>query len=291
MNAIGLDVGGTKVLGVVTDADGTVLAEHRVSTPILEGSAIVAAMSEVVTVLRAGHDVAAVGGGVAGAVTRDGVVRYSPNLPGAVELPVAALLSEAVGLPVAVDNDATCALRAEHHRGAARGVGDVALVALGTGIGGGFVLDGELRRGASGFAGEIGHMVVVADGLPCVCGRSGCWERYASGTALARYGERPGEEVVVAARAGDAAALAAVDQLAGWTALGMVNLVQALDVSMLVLGGGLAEAADVLLEPVRAAFAERAVAPRHRPPVAIVAAELGERAGAIGAALLAGSLT
>lgn len=287
MNAIGIDVGGTKVLGVVTDGEGTVLAEHRVQTPVVAGSAIVAAMAEVVGVLRAGNDVAAVGGGVAGAVTRDGVVRYSPNLTGAVELPVASLLSEAVGLPVAVDNDATCALRAEHRRGAARGVGDVALVALGTGLGGGFVLGGELRRGASGFAGEIGHMVVAADGIPCVCGRSGCWERYASGTALARYGGRPGEEVVAAARVGHADALAAIDELAGWTALGMVNLVQALDVSMVVLGGGLAEAADVLLEPVRAAFAERAVAPGHRPPVAIVAAELGERAGAIGAGLLA----
>ena len=287
MNAIGLDVGGTKVLGVVTGGDGAVLAEHRVLTPILDGSAIVAAMAEVVGVLRADHDVAAVGGGVAGAVTRDGVVRYSPNLPGAVELPVASLLSEAVGLPVAVDNDATCALRAEHHRGAARGVDDVALVALGTGIGGAFVLDGELRRGASGFAGEIGHMVVVADGIRCVCGRSGCWERYASGTALARYGGRPGEEVVAAARASDAAALAAIDELAGWTALGMVNLVQAVDVSMLVLGGGLAEAADLLLPRVRAAYDERAVSAEHRPPVAIVAAGLGERAGAIGAALLA----
>ena len=272
----------------MADAAGVVLAEARARTPVEDGPALVDAMAGVVGALRRQHpDVVAVGGGVAGIVTRDGVVRYSPNLAAVVELPVADLLARAVGLPVRLDNDATCALRAEHRVGAARDADDVALVALGTGIGGAFVLDGRLHRGANGFAGEIGHQVVQADGIACVCGRRGCWERYASGTALARYGGRPGEEVVAAARAGDRAALAAIDELAGWTALGLVNLVQALDVSMVVLGGGLAQAADVLLDPVRAAYTERAVSPGHRPPVTIVGAAMGELAGAVGAALLA----
>ncbi|MCU1375386.1 MAG: glk, partial [Actinomycetia bacterium] len=123
MTSIGLDVGGTKVLGVVADASGALLDEHRVLTPSTDGALIVAAMAEVVAVLRDRHpEVTTVGAGVAGLVTKDGLVRFSPNLPGVIELPVAALLSEAVGLPVALDNDATCALRAEHRRGAAQGV-------------------------------------------------------------------------------------------------------------------------------------------------------------------------
>ena len=279
---IGLDVGGTKILGVVIDADGRVLEEVREPTPAGDGPATVRAMTDAVTALRARHpDVVAIGAGVAGAVTRDGVVRYSPNVPGLVEAPVGKLLAEATGLLVRMDNDATCALRAEHLLGAAAGARDVVFVALGTGIGGAFVLDGTLVRGSNGFAGEIGHMVVVADGIPCVCGRRGCWERYASGTALG------GEGVTLAARDGDPAALQAFDDLAGWVALGLVNLVQALDVERIVIGGGLAEAADILIPRVRVAYDERAVAPEHRPPVDIVAAALGDRAGAIGAALLA----
>lgn len=309
MRTIGLDVGGTKVLGVVADASGAVLDEHRVLTPALDPDHLVAAMAVVVQALHARHpEVTRVGAGVAGLATLDGVVRFSPNLPGVVELPIAALLSEAVGLPVVLDNDATCALRAEHRAGAARGADDVALVALGTGVGGAFVLDGELRRGANGFAGEIGHMVVDVGGVPCVCGRRGCWERYASGSGLGRMGREAaeagrapllvelaggdpllvrGEHVTAAAAAGDAAALAVVDVLAGWVAVGLVNLCQALDVSRFVIGGGLAEAGEVLIDPIRRAYDLRAVGAEHRPRVEIVAAQLGEQAGAVGAALLA----
>jgi glucokinase len=308
VTTIGLDVGGTKVLGVVTDGSGAVLDEHRVDTPGGDGGAMVAAMAAVVGELRARRpDVTAVGAGVAGLVT-GGVVRFSPNLPGAVELPVAALLSEAVGLPVVLENDATAALAGEHACGAAAGVDDVALVALGTGIGGAFVLGGSLYRGASGFAGEIGHMVVDVGGVACPCGRRGCWERYASGSGLGRMGREAaeagrapllvelaggdpldvrGEHVTVAAAAGDERALAVVEVLAGWVAVGLVNLVQALDVSRIVIGGGLAEAGEVLLRPVRAAYDERAVSPDHRPRVQIVGASLGEHAGAVGAGLLA----
>jgi glucokinase len=309
MNAVGLDVGGTKVLGVVADGDGVVLDEHRVHTPASDGAQLVAAMVEVVGVLRGrSPDVVGVGAGVAGLATLDGTVRFSPNLPGVVELPIAAMVADAVDLPVALDNDATCALRAEHAAGAARGAADVALVALGTGVGGAFVLDGELRRGANGFAGEIGHMVVDVGGVPCVCGRRGCWERYASGSGLGRMGREAaeagraprlvalaggdalgvrGEHVTAAAAEGDGPALAVVEVLAGWVAVGLVNLVQALDVSRIVIGGGLAEAGDVLIDPIQRAYDQRAVGAEHRPRVEIVAAELGEHAGAVGAALLA----
>lgn len=291
MPTIGVDVGGTKVLGVVVDDAGAWLAEHRVPTP-RDGDALVAAITDVVAVLRDDHDVAALGVGVPGLVDRDAVLRFAPNLPGVVELPVGERVRAASGLPVRVDNDNACALWAEHLQGAARGVGDAVLVGLGTGIGGGLLVGGRLARGANGFAGEIGHMCVVRGGIPCVCGRNGCWERYASGTALGRLGREAGigatgEDVAAAALAGDATALAVFDEFADWFSVGLVNLVHVLDVERCVIAGGVVDAGEVLIEAVRRAFAARIVAPEHRPPVAIVGAELGGRAGAVGAALLA----
>ena len=291
MTTIGVDVGGTKMLGVVVDDGGQLLDEQRVLTPTGDDD-LVDAMVEVIAKLRAGHDVVGIGAGVPGLVDRNAVLRFAPNLPGVVELPVGARLEAATGLPVRVDNDNTCALWAEHLLGAARDVNDAVLVGLGTGIGGGLLLDGRLVRGANGFSGEIGHMVVARGGIPCVCGRNGCWERYASGSALGRMareagiGER-GEDVTIAAIAGDADALAVFDEFADWFAVGLVNLVHVLDVQRCVIAGGVVEAGEVLIEAVRRAFAARIVAPEHRPTVEIVAAQLGERAGAVGAALLA----
>lgn len=307
MSTIGVDVGGTKVLGVVADTAGTVLAEHRVPTP-LGGDAVVDAMVAVIEELRTGHEVTAIGVGVPGLVDRDGTLRFAPNLPGVLELPVGALLASATGLPVRVDNDNTCALWGEHLLGAARDVSDAVLVGLGTGIGGGLLLDGRLVRGAHGFAGEIGHMVVARGGIECVCGRRGCWERYASGMALGRMGRESGaarivelaggdveqvrgEHVTIAAIEGDADALAVFDEFADWFAVGLVNLVQVLDVERCVIAGGVVEAGEVLIDAVRRAFAARIVAPEHRPAVDIVGAELGERAAAIGAAILASAVS
>jgi glucokinase len=302
---IGVDVGGTKVLGVVVDRSGEILAEHRAPTPA-GGEAIVDAMVRVIGVLRAVHEPEAVGAGVPGLVSRDAVLRFAPNLPGVTELPVGALLAEATQLPVSVENDNTCALWGEHLLGAARDVADVVLIGLGTGIGGGLLLDGRLVRGAHGFAGEIGHMVVARGGVPCVCGRNGCWERYASGSALGRFGRESGsarvvelaggsvdnvrgEHVAAAAREGDAGALAVIDLFADWFAVGLVNLVHTLDVARCVIAGGVVEVGDLLIDAIRRAFAARLVAPEHRPAVEIVPAHLGERAAAVGAALLARS--
>ena len=271
------------------------------------GDAVVEAMVGLAGELRT-DDVVAVGAGVPGFVDRSGVLRVAPNLPGVFDLPVRARIADALGLPVRVDNDATCALWGEHVQGACAGVDDAVLVTLGTGIGGGLLLDGRLVRGANGFAGEPGHMVVQHDGIPCVCGRAGCWERYVSGSALGRAGRNlgesgrgrrivelaggdpfdvRGEHVAAAAAEGDPEALELFDRLADWFAIGLVNLVHVLDVSTCVIGGGLVETGDLLLGPIRRRFAARLVAPEHRPPVDIVPAALGERAGAIGAALLA----
>jgi glucokinase len=311
----GLDLGGTKVLGQVLDpADPSrALATARLDTP-RGADAIVGAMVDLVAMLDddlAGQGlgpIEAIGAGVAGLVDRQGTIRFAPNLPGVIDLDVRGALSGATGLVVVVDNDANTATVAEHRIGAGRGATDLVLVTLGTGIGGGVVIAGELRRGAAGFAGEPGHMVIDPNGPPCPCGRRGCWERFASGSGLGRLardaahagradvvvqlaGGDPedvkGEHVTRAAADGDPEALTLMAEFAWWVAVGVSNLENLLDPELVVIGGGLAEAGELLLAPIRAAYAELVLAYEHRPPVRIIGAELGADAGAIGAGLLA----
>jgi glucokinase len=312
MLTIGIDVGGTKVLGVAVDAadPSTVLAEHRVATPD-GGAGLVEGVAEVVTRIDAQVGApAALGIGVPGLVDRQGVLRVGPHLRHLTEEPLAERLSERCGLPTVADNDANCAALAEHRVGAARGVTEALVVTLGTGIGAGIVSGGGLHHGANGFAGEPGHMVVQPGGAPCVCGNRGCWEQYASGSALGRLAreaaasgrlatavglagsvdEVRGEHVATAARAGDPEALAVVEDVARWLALGLANLANLLDPAVIVVGGGLVEMADLLLPDVRQQFAAQVMAGDVRPEIPILAAELGERAGGIGAAALAADL-
>ena len=285
--------------------DGAVLAEHRVPTP-RGGPAVLESLAGVAGALG---PAAALGVGVPGLVSLAGVLRVAPNLPGVEDLDVRTALQERFpSTAVRVDNDATCAGWAESRAGAARDCAHALLVTLGTGIGGGVVVDGHVLRGANGFAGEIGHMVVDPDGPPCPCGQRGCWERFASGSGLGRLGReaaavRPlgrlaglaggdpeavrGEHVTAAAAEGDGEALAVMERFAWWVALGLVNLANIFDPEVLVLGGGLVEAGDVLLDPVRASFSDLALGGGKRD-VRIEPAVLGEHAGAIGAALLAG---
>ena len=309
----GIDLGGTKILGVALDParPSEVLAEARVLTPrgpeaMVESMATVA---ERLAVEVGALD--AIGIGAAGLVDRSGVLRHGPNLPGVTDLDVAAVVHERLGLPVAVDNDATCATWAEGRIGAAAGAEHAVLVTLGTGIGGGIIADGTLLRGAYGFAGEPGHMCVDPQGPRCPCGRRGCWERFASGSGLARLardaafsGRIPGvvalaggdpedvrgEHVTRAAATGDSGALGVMDDFGWWVALGVAALVNVLDPEVVVIGGGLVAAGDLLLEPTRRAYEQLVLAPLHRPPVEIVQAALGEHAGAVGAALLAAEL-
>ena len=308
---IGVDVGGTKCLGVVLDEDGTVIAEYRVPTP-RAGDELVDAVGAVTDFLRDAASLTrpAVGIGAPGLVDRHGSLRYAPNLPGVTELPMAASLRTGplAGHDVVVANDATCATWAEVTLGAAAGASDVVVATIGTGIGGGVVLGGRLVGGSHGFAGEIGHMVVDPSGPRCPCGQQGCWERYASGSGLGRMAREAahaglarrvvelaggdpesvrGEHVTVVAAEGDAEACAVMSRFAWWLALGLANLSAVLDPEVFVLGGGMVEAGAVLMEPVREQFAALLEGGLHRPSVSIVAARLGERAGAIGAALLA----
>jgi len=305
MRTVGVDLGGTKCLAVAMEG-GVVVDERRVPTPAGEAG-LLDALAGVVTDVRGDREVLGVGVGVPGLVDRAGVLRFAPNLPGIVDFDIKAELEARLDLPVRVDNDATCAAWGERQVGAAQGWHDVILVTLGTGIGGGIVAGGALLRGANGFAGEIGHMVVDPDGPPCPCGQRGCWERFASGGGLGRLAQQAaaegragrvlalaggdpalvrGEHVTEAAAEGDAEARAVLADLGWWVGLGLANLANAFDPQAFVLGGGLIEAGDVLLDPVRTAFAALLTGGPYRPPIDIVPATLGEHAGAIGAACL-----
>lgn len=321
---VGIDIGGTKMLGVVVDDAGTVLDDAREATPHRHGDdgrdllpgpdevmAAIASLAErLATRAEAGGArVEAVGVGLPGLVDDGGVLRFAPNLVHGRGLRVTDRLAERLpGRRVVADNDATCAAVGEWAFGAAARAEDAVIVTLGTGIGGGIILDGRVRRGANGFAGEIGHMVVDPNGPLCTCGKQGCWERFASGSGLARLAHQAalagrldavvaraggdpdavrGEHVTAAAAAGDPGARAVVAELGWWLALGLANLANVLDPSVFVVGGGLMVAGELLLEPARQAFADMVEALEHRPDIAILPAILGERAGAIGAAVVA----
>jgi glucokinase len=310
----GIDLGGTKVLARAVDPlrPHDVLATARRATP-RGAPAILDALVGVVADLRAGlgpdgPPLAAVGVGAAGLIDGDGALRVAPNLPGLIDVPLRRELEAALGVPVVVDNDANCAAWAEARAGAAIGAAEAVVVTLGTGIGAGLIVGGRLRRGAHGFAGEVGHMVVDPDGPPCPCGRRGCWERYASGSGLGRLardvaevrgasellalaGGDPeavrGEHVTAAAHHGDPVALEILRQFGWWVAVGLANLANLLDPEVAVIGGGLVEAGPLLLDPVRAAYHELLYGDEHRPAMRIVEARFGAEAGALGAALLA----
>lgn len=305
---VGVDLGGTKLLGVAVDgATGAIVATHRAETP-LGGPDIVSSIDAVVRALddQIGGPAVSVGVGAAGLVDERGILRFAPNLPGVIDLDLPGALGERLGRPVLVDNDVTCSAVAEHRLGAARGVDDAVVVALGTGIGGAVIADGAIRRGAHHMAGEFGHLLVDPVGPPCGCGRRGCWEQFASGNALGRLTtewaaagrlpavvERVGdpaqvrsEHLTAAAVGGDADALALLDEFARWVAVGLAGLVNILDPRLVVLGGGLVAVGEPLLGPVQRHLDGLAVGAGHRPHVPVVAASAGPASAAVGAALL-----
>jgi glucokinase len=312
---VGVDVGGTKIEAVLVDTEGHVRACARRSTPP-EADAPGAVVADTIAAtladleLTAGVELATLtlGVGVPGMLSLDGIVIFSPNLKSTSGADLAKVLSARLqGRHAVLANDADAAAVAEHRLGAARGIDDFVLVTLGTGIGGGVVVGGRLVRGSHGFAGEIGHAVVDPSGPRCPCGKRGCWERYASGAGVARLAREAavagrleaittrvgdaeavrGEDVTHAAAAGDKEALAVLDEVGWWLALGMANLAAVLDPSCFVLGGGLMEASSLLLPATRRHLTGLLEAGDDRPTIEVVAAQLGTHAGAIGAALLA----
>jgi len=306
---IGVDVGGTKVLaGVVDDVGCVVRTAHR-ATPgrRVDVARVEEALESAVLEAAAGAPIAGVGVAAAGFVDVTGErVMFAPHLPWQGE-DVRARLGDRWGAPVVLDNDANCAALAESTYGAARGTRSAIMVTMGTGIGGGIVMDGRLVRGANGMAGEFGHMQVVPGGHPCECGGQGCWEQYSSGNALVRcarqlMGEQPsvleeatggnpdrvtGPMVSDAAAAGDMVARQAFASVGDWLGVGVANLVAAFDPEIVVIGGGVSAAGDRLLEPARNALVRSLVGAAHRDVPPLVSALLGPEAGLVGAAELA----
>jgi glucokinase len=308
---IGVDVGGTKVLGGVVDSTGQVLAQSRRATPADDTAKTLRMIAEVIIELAGTNRVQSVGIGAAGWIdVKRSTVQFAPNLAWRNE-PLRDEIAAQVDLPVIVENDANAAAWAEFEFGAGSDASDsMVLFTVGTGIGGGIILGGDLVRGSHGIAGELGHTISVPDGHPCGCGRFGCLEQYASGNALIRFAKQtvtqePGSAqvlldlaggdptaitgvmVTTAAREGDHAAMSAFDQIGSWLGSAMADAVQILDPQVIVIGGGVSEAGKLLLDPVNAGY-RRALKQRGRLPVAEVRpALLGNLAGVVGAADLA----
>lgn len=292
---LGLDLGGTNLKVAVLESSGreggppVLLAQDTVPTHAERGpDGVVAVMVETGLAAMATHGrVATIGIGVPGLFDRDtGVIRLFPNFPGAwTGYPLQDRLEDGLGRPVVFINDARAHTLAESRMGAGRGASTMALVTLGTGVGGGLIIGGKLHLG-TGTAGEIGHQTVLEDGPMCGCGNRGCVEPLAQAKALTTAaGKRRVEEVFAGAIAGEARCVAAVDQAVRYLGIGIANVVNVLAPDRVVVGGGIAAGAgDLILEPLRSSVREHA---RMLPPerIEIVLAELGPLAGAIGAAL------
>ncbi len=305
---VGVDVGGTKIAGGVVSDSGFVVEQTRRPTPAKDPAALRGVIAEVVNDLRSRHDVQAVGISAAGFVRADRRrMWFAPNVAWGDD-PLADLLEKKVGCPVVVENDANAAAWAEARFGAGAGVPDQLMVTLGTGVGGGVIVDGSIYRGAHGVAAEIGHIGVVRDGIRCPCGRSGCLEQYASGNALQRDARLAAEAgrapSLLDAAGGDASAVTGlmvtrlasegvpdavelVEQLARYLATGISSLVSVLDPALVLIGGGLSDAGDVLLEPTEEALAADLTGGDDRPGPDLRIAALGNDAGMIGVADLA----
>ena len=305
--AIGVDVGGTKVAAGVVDEHGKILARLRRDTPAQDPDKVEDVIAACIRELAADHEVEAAGLGAAGFVdAARSTVLFAPNLAWRNE-PLRAAIEQRTGLPVVVENDANAAAWAETRFGAGHGQPHTVTLTVGTGLGGGVVLGGELIRGAFGAAAEVGHLNLVPDGRPCGCGLLGCWEQYASGRALVtearqraardpeqarlllELGEgRPesitGPMVTMAAVAGDPVALESFEAVGTWLGHGMADLAAILDPRVLIIGGGVSEAGELLVGPAREAFEAGLTGRGHRPTATVRLAELGQDAGLIGAA-------
>ncbi len=307
---IGLDIGGTNIKGGVIDSKGVILAQGRRDTPARDPAAIIAAAASLTQELSAQCEIDAVGVACAAFIDRSGsMVYFSANLAWRDE-PLRQHLQSALDLPVTIENDANSAAWGEFRFGAAMDADNMVMLTVGTGIGGGVVVDGVLMRGAFGVAAELGHMRVVPGGVRCGCGNRGCWETYASGTALVRearelvhsgspLGGRLGElcegdpealtgpDVTRAAVEGDPAAVELLADLGVWIGEGLASVAAILDPELFVLGGGVSEAGALLIDPALAAFRRQLTGRGHRPEARFALASLGNDAGMIGAADLA----
>lgn len=308
---IGIDVGGTKIAAGVVGTDGRIAARAQRDTPAGSVDETAKAICDAAAELIADNEVEAVGIGAAGFVSSDrSTVLFAPNLAWRDE-PLGTRVADVLELPVVVENDANAAAWGEFAFGAARDAQHMVCLTVGTGIGGGVVIDGELLRGAHGVAAELGHMRVVPGGHRCGCGARGCWEQYASGRALVREGraqaesgslsaaqmlsvcgittaaELTGPMITMAAAAGDPCATELLDDLGRWLGEGLASIATLFDPSVIVIGGGVSAAKELVLTSAQRAFVRNLPARSNRPHPSFGLAQLGNDAGLIGAADLA----
>ncbi|MHA2789379.1 ROK family protein [Corynebacterium sp. S7] len=305
---VGFDIGGTNTRAGVVNEHGEILARASDRTPETSEE-MVRTIISLIDELRSSYDISAVGVAVAGFLDRDcEIVRFAPHLPWRDDAPVRAILQEATGLPVRLEHDANAAAWGEFRHGVAKDVDTWVFFALGTGIGATLMIDGEVYRGSYGTAPEIGHITVVPGGRACSCGKRGCLERYASGTALVDtameiatrggyestklyrkvVGKRAsGNDVMDAARAGDALGVATIEEFSMWLGQGLAMVSDILDPELIVVGGGLSADADLYLDAATQVMSKNIVGAGYRPLARVIRAELGPEAGMIGVADLA----
>ena len=288
---IGVDVGGTKILGALIAPDGSISSRRQYDTDLSSQETLLRALDAVVETLRVGHEVAALGFGLPSRIDqRAGRAVASVNIP-LQGVDFRSRMQERHGLPVGIDNDANAATIGEWKTGAARDAQDVVMLTLGTGVGGGLILDGKPYRGATGTGAELGHIVVCRDGFECLCGGHGHLESYASGTAADRVARdvfgagSNARDLVERGRAGEEEAVGALADIGRWLGAGIATFVNVFEPELVVIGGGFGAAGELLLGPARKVVAQEGLAPA-RDTVRIVEAELGADAGVIGAGML-----
>jgi glucokinase len=304
--AIGIDVGGTKLVAATVAADGTVLDRVRQETPASDPELLLTTLARSVAELGGGDARLPVGIGIAGLVTPDGQVRFGPNI-GVRDLPLAARLAGITNRTVTVLNDASAAAFGEQRVGAGRGRDDVLMFTLGTGVGGGVVVGGRVVLGHRGFGGELGHVIVQEGGRACPCGNRGCVEAYASGTSIGLIArerlvdlsvetslrdepELTGRAVTQAALAGDAFGRSILVEAGRWLGVAAGTLVNVLDPEVILVGGGAAvQTSRWVLPAAEASLAEHLIGSPWREPPPFELAALGDDAGMVGAGLLAAS--
>lgn len=309
MHSIGIDIGGTKIAGALVDANGNILQESKVPSPADSADGLLAAVVDLVQDLSLNRSILGVGVAAAGFIDAAAAnVIYAPNLNWRNE-PLKNRLQSKIDFPVVIENDANAAGWAEYRYGAGRGYKHMTMLTIGTGVGGAIIVDGRVLRGGFGVAGELGHMRVVPDGLPCGCGQNGCLESYGSGTALlksaralanstdpvgarlreleATAGELSGAQVYQAIVEGDPGALRLLEQLGTHLGRAIASLSAILDPEVVVIGGGVSAAGELLLGPIRDAYQRNLPARGFRPELELKVAELINDAGVVGAADLA----
>ncbi len=313
MHAVGVDIGGTKIAAGVVDDDGTIVAKARRDTSARDAAGIDRAIADVVAEFAKDFEFDAIGLAAAGFASSDREhMVFGPNIAAWRDYPLAAKVRALVerDVTVVVENDANAAGWAEFVYGAGRGTSTMIMLTLGTGLGAGMVVDGDLVRGAYGFAAELGHVRVVPNGHLCGCGHRGCWEQYASGSALVREARREamesperattilekaggkvssiiGPHVTEAAMGGDPLAVSLLAELGRWLGEGCASLAAVLDPEIYVIGGGVIAAGDLVLDAARDSYVRALPAAGYRPVAPIVAADMGNDAGIVGAAALA----